>query len=745
MLPRAQHPIILQVALPTPLRRYFDYLAPIDVDPTQIQLGARIKVPFRQRTLIGVIVHLRQTSDFPLEKLKHAEALLEPEPLLTSELLTLGLWLVDYYHHAPGDIFLSLLPSLLRQEKEASTTPSRRKALQLFTLTAQGETALTASDGDKASKITKKQHEILSWLQKNPGASTVDFATAKLSLAIVKRLQTQGFIEAIESTQTLSTFVPEMPPNLMPEQQHVLEQISAELQHFVTWVLDGITGSGKTEVYLRLIERVLTAGQQALVLIPEIGLTPQMVSRFRKRFAEPMAILHSGLSAKDRMQAWLAAREGKARIVLGTRSALFTPFQNLGIIIVDESHDSSFKQQDHLRYHARDVAIKRAQLLGIPIILGSATHSLETLYAVKQGRFRYLRLNTRAGNASLPTMRLLSIRDIHLKEGLSPDLIEAMRKHLDAGNQVLLFLNRRGFAPSLMCHQCAWIAHCKHCDAKLTLHLNPRQLRCHHCEKIYPEPKSCLACHGRQLIPLGLGTVRVEQVLAELFPEYTSIRIDRDSVRGKALEQAMADIHEGKAQILIGTQMLAKGHHFPNVTLVGMIDGDSGFFSSDFRGAERMAQTLLQVAGRAGRADKPGEVIIQTRHPEHPALQALIHQGYHAFVKMTLAEREIAALPPFQSLALVRTEGTQEAPLYDLLNQMKALGIKVDDTHVDMLGPIPAPMSRKAGKLQFQLLLSSAHRPQLQQFLHRWLAEIEQLPHAKRVQWSLDVDPTEMY
>jgi primosomal protein N' (replication factor Y) len=254
-----------------------------------------------------------------------------------------------------------------------------------------------------------------------------------------------------------------------------------------------------------------------------------------------------------------------------------------------------------------------------------------------------------------------------------------------------------------------------------------------------------MACHGRQLIPLGLGTVRIEQVLAEFFPQYVSIRIDRDSMRGKALEQAMADIHEGKAQILIGTQMLAKGHHFPNVTLVGMIDGDSGFFSSDFRGAERMAQTLLQVAGRAGRADKPGEVIIQTRHPEHPALQALIHQGYHAFVKMTLAEREMAALPPFQSLAMVRTEGTQEAPLYDLLNQMKALGIKVDDTHVDMLGPIPAPMSKKAGKLQFQLLLSSANRPQLQQFLHRWLAEIEQLPSAKRIQWSLDVDPTEMY
>ncbi len=730
-----QKPWFLRLALPTPLRRYFDYLPPKNIEPDQLQLGMRIKVPFGKRTLVGILIQLHHQSEIPLEKLKPAYQVLESEPLLTPELLKLGLWLVDYYHHAPGDIFLSLLPTLLRQVEELKT--NQRQSQQCYRLTQVGESQIA----ETSSSLTQKQRDILLWLQQNADVSSKAIQHAQLSMNIVKRLQKQGYIETI----TLQTSVViETPPTLMPEQEVVMKQIKDDLNKFATWVLDGITGSGKTEIYLQLIRLVLNEQKQVLVLIPEIGLTPQMVSRFQQRFKEPIVVIHSGLSPKERLAAWLDARHHKACIVLGTRSALFTPFSDLGLIIVDEAHDSSFKQQDHLRYHARDVAIKRAQLLNIPIVLGSATHSLETLYAVKQRRFRYTRLTTRAGLAQLPSISLLSIRDTRLHEGLAPKLIDAMGKHLAAGNQVLLFLNRRGFAPSLMCHQCAWIAHCKHCDAKLTLHLDPRQLRCHHCDRIYPEPKSCLSCHGRQLIPLGLGTVRIEQALADIFPHHPSIRIDRDSIRGKALETAISHIHQGKAHILIGTQMLAKGHHFPNVTLVGIVDGDSGFFSSDFRGAERMAQTLLQVAGRAGRAQKPGEVIIQTRHPEHPLLQALVNEGYHAFVKMTLTEREQAALPPFHSLALIRAEGTQEAPLHDFLNQLKAIGIKINRHAIDMLGPIPAPMTRKAGKLQFQLLLSSPKRSALQQFLHDLLAEIEQLPSAKRIRWSLDVDPIDM-
>lgn len=732
---------ILHVALPTPLRRYFDYLPPPDTSISQLKPGTRVKVPFGKRTLVGILVQISEHSDFPREKLKHVYALLEPEPLLTPELLQLGLWLADYYHHTPGDIFLALLPNLLRQvATEDELIAKKEKGLCCFKLTVLGENVINST----VSKITQKQMDLLTWLQQHPNASREFIKASNISLDILKRLIIHNMVEVTEiETQTAN--LPETPPILTQEQQQIITSIEANANEFMTWVIDGVTGSGKTEVYLRLIEKQLAQDQQVLVLIPEIGLTPQMIARFKGRFACPMAILHSGLSAKARLQAWLDAKAGTARIVLGTRSALFTPFANLGLIIVDEAHDSSFKQQDHLRYHARDVAIKRAQLLGIPIVLGSATHSLETLYAVKLGRFRYLRLMMRAGGAKPPSMTLIPIRDLRLHEGLSPMLIEAMRKHLAAGNQVLLFLNRRGFAPSLMCHHCAWIAHCKQCDAKLTLHLNPRQLQCHHCERIYQEPTSCPACHGRQLIALGLGTVRIEQALSELFPDYASIRIDRDSVRGNALEKALEQIHLGKAKILIGTQMLAKGHHFPDVTLVGILDGDSGFFSSDFRGAERMAQTILQVAGRAGRAEKHGEVLIQTRYPEHPALQALVNDGYHAFVKMTLAERQAATLPPYQSLALIRAHGKQENVLQDFLNQIKALAMKVDDTDIELLGPIPAPMGKKAGKLQFQLLLGSKNRPKLQQFLHRWLKEVEQLPHAHRLQWSLDVDPTELY
>lgn len=732
---------ILHVALPTPLRRYFDYLPPSDIHLSQLKPGTRVKVPFGKRTLVGILVRISEQSDLPREKLKLAYALLEPEPLLTTELLQLGIWLVDYYHHAPGDIFLALLPNLLRQATtEDEIIAKKKKSVCCFKLTKLGEDVINKT----ISKVTQKQMDLLTWLAKNPNASQELIKAENISLDILKRLMIQNMIEPVE-IEIQTPYLPEIPPTLTQEQQQIITSIEANANEFMTWVIDGVTGSGKTEVYLRLIEQRLTENQQVLVLIPEIGLTPQMIARFKSRFTCPIAILHSGLSAKARLQAWLDAKSGKARIVLGTRSALFTPFSALGLIIVDEAHDSSFKQQDHLRYHARDVAIKRAQLLGVPIVLGSATHSLETLYAVKLGRFRYLRLMMRAGGAKPPSMTLVPIRDLRLYEGLSPILIEAMRKHLLDGSQVLLFLNRRGFAPSLMCHHCAWIAHCKQCDARLTLHLNPRQLQCHHCERVYHEPPSCPACHGRQLIALGLGTVRIEQALAELFPEYTSLRIDRDSVRGNALEHALEQIHLGKVQILIGTQMLAKGHHFPNVTLVGILDGDSGFFSSDFRGAERMAQTILQVAGRAGRANKPGEVLIQTRYPEHPALQALVNEGYHAFVKMTLAERQMAALPPYQSLALIRTHGKQEHILQDFLNQMKALAIKVDDTDIELLGPIPAPMGKKAGKLQFQLLVGSHNRPKLQQFLHRWLKEVEQLPHANRLQWSLDVDPTELY
>ncbi len=529
-------------------------------------------------------------------------------------------------------------------------------------------------------------------------------------------------------------------------QQNAIYKISATLGEFNIFVLDGVTGSGKTEVYMQLIQTVLDRNQQVLVLVPEITLTPQLQQRFQARFSTPIAISHSKLTDLQRKNTWLLMQSGACSLLLGTRSALFTPLPKIGLIILDEEHDSSFKQQEGFRFSARDVAVMRGKLANVPVILGSATPSLESLYNVKQHRYQHLSLPERAGNALPPLVQILDIRQQKLKEGLSAKLLEEMTTTLAKGEQVLLFLNRRGFAPTLICDDCGWVARCIHCDANLVIHRNKNLLRCHHCGTEHRLISTCPACQSPDLISLGLGTERLESVLTRLFTDKVVLRLDRDSTQKKgALDDFLAQIHAGAAHIILGTQLLAKGHHFPNVTLVAILDVDSGLFSTDFHSGEKLAQLIVQVSGRAGRELKQGKVLLQTRQPEHPLLTELLRDGYAKFAALALAEREMAGLPPFSYQALLRAHHENEELPQTFLQAVAALAQSLNEQNVQVLGAIPAPMARRAGQYRFQLLFQHTNRTTLHHLLRQLMPQILTLKLAAKVRWSLDVDPVDLF
>lgn len=531
-----------------------------------------------------------------------------------------------------------------------------------------------------------------------------------------------------------------------PAQQTAIDAVCASLGQFAVFLLEGITGSGKTEVYLQIIHEVLQRGQQVLVLVPEISLTPQLEERFKHRFAVNIAISHSKLTDNQRADAWLHAQQGACSILLGTRSALFTPFTNLGLIVLDEEHDSSFKQQDSLRFSARDVAIVRGKLLNIPVVLGSATPSFESLHNVAKQRYQWLHLPERAGYSITPSLQLLDIRNKRMREGLSEALLTEMQTTLAKNEQVLLFLNRRGFAPTLICHGCGWVARCLHCEANLVIHADESLLRCHHCGTEHGLLNACPACKTGELTPLGLGTERVEKVLKKVFPDKVTLRLDTDSVRRKgSLENYLEQIHQGEIDIILGTQMLAKGHHFPNVTLVAILDVDSGLFSIDFHAAEKVAQMIVQVSGRAGRAEKAGKVIMQTRQPDHPLLTTLIQHGYQRFAESALAERNTAGLPPFSYQALISAQARDAELPPVFLQTVIDLAAQTPKHNVLLLGPVPAPMAKRAGFHRYQLLLQSKQRGDLQTLLTTLIPDVAKLKIAAKVRWSLDVDPVDLY
>ncbi|MBV6418634.1 MAG: Primosomal protein N' [Steroidobacteraceae bacterium] len=550
--------------------------------------------------------------------------------------------------------------------------------------------------------------------------------------------------EAAADPRIDGPFVRASPFTLTAEQQVAVDAIDASHGRFGAFLLHGITGSGKTEVYLRLVERVLARGERALVLVPEIGLTPQLVGRFAGRFAVPMATLHSALTHTTRLAAWRDALSGRARIVIGTRSAVFAPLPDLGLVVIDEEHDASFKQHEGgFRYSARDIAVMRAQRAGGPIVLGSATPSLESLHNAAHGRYARLALPRRAGAAAPPRLALVDLRAEAMRNGLSTFVVEAIRRHLEGNGQVLVFLNRRGYAPTLACTACGWIAGCASCDARLTVYARAARLKCHHCNADAPLPARCPTC-GYEVRAVGQGTERVEETLSTLFPGASLARLDRDVVRrDEELTAVLGRFASGEARILVGTQMVTKGHDFPNVTLAVVLNADHGLFSTDFRAAERLAQTIVQVAGRAGRGARPGEVLIQTEYPGHPLLASLLERGYEGFAEAALAERRAAGWPPFGRLAAVRASAsTLQVAVGFLAEAKRSLA---PPRGMRLLGPAPAAMARRADRFHAQLLVESDDRATLHRFLDAWLPRAEGLPGARRVRWALDVDPLELF
>jgi len=731
--------LILQVAVPSPLHGSLDYLPPPHCPSDTLRPGIRVQVPFGKRKVIGVLIQATDQSRIASQRLRPALSLLDQEPLLSKDLLDLSVWASRYYHHPLGEVIAALLPAALR-----SGQPARLPGMQVWKITAAGQGISSAE-----LKRAPRQAALLKRLQVAPiGLRNDELAEDEAAWRPAMRaLVDKGWAEC--QTQTAARATPsacaQADITLNAAQHSAVTAVGNALGRFESFLLDGVTGSGKTEVYLEIIRQVIAGGRQALVLVPEIGLTPQLVSRFAERLGHALAVMHSGLTDSERLQSWLLARNGLAPIVIGTRSAVFTPLHKPGIIIIDEEHDLSFKQQEGFRYHARDIAVWRARQLGIPIVLGSATPSFETLFNAERGRYQRLALPARAGDAKAPRLRTVDMRHQKLTGNLSPQLLQAIGQHLTQGNQVLLFLNRRGYAPTLLCHDCGWVAQCRRCDAHLTYHHGQRLLRCHHCGAEQPMNDHCPTCNSTELRPLGHGTERVEQALREHFPHYSCARIDRDSTRRKgSLQQLLSDTHSGHHRILLGTQMLAKGHHFPNVTLAAILDGDQGLFGVDFRAGERMAQLITQVAGRAGRATQPGEVLIQTHHPDHPLLRTLLIEGYQRFAAAALAERREAELPPYVNLALLRAEATAADAPNRFLSEAVSLANELGAPGVSLLGPIPSPMERRAGRYRSQLLIQAAQRADLHRLLDAWLPTLGPLPSGRKVRWAIDVDPMEM-
>ena len=730
---------VIRVAIPAPLGRLFDYLTPA-TDPTRpIQPGDRVLVPFGRQKKTGIVIELSNHSDFQTEQLKPVESLLDPEPILSEDDLTLLRWVSQYYHHPIGEVCATALPAALRRGE-----PAEMHRNQLWRLTESGQ--------DQAPPVMRanahRQRAVWQRLADHPhGCGADQFSDIDWNWRTpLNTLMQQGWVELVDAAPNV--LPPVQAPTFIanPDQQAAIEKVQQHLGQFAPVLLEGVTGSGKTEVYLQLIQTCLDQGSQALVLLPEISLTPQLAARFQERLSVPMALFHSGLNDNQRLQAWLKARSGETRVLLGTRSAVFTPMRDLGLIILDEEHDLSFKQQDSLRYSARDVAVMRAKQSNIPVLLGSATPALESLYNAQQGRYQHAHLPKRAGQATAPKMHRIDCRQQALQHGLSEPLIEAIRQTLDQSEQVLLFLNQRGYAPTLMCHACGWVAQCRRCDARMVIHQSQNRLKCHHCGVEQAIPDRCDDCHRNELFALGQGTQRVESGLLELFPNTPISRIDRDSTRRKgSLEQTLEAIHQGGARILIGTQMLAKGHHFPDVTLVGILDVDAGLFSCDFRASERMAQQIVQVAGRAGRAEKPGRVLLQTHQPDHPFLQSLLAQGYSEFAQAALEERQQAGLPPYAFQALFRAEAVQESLAVEFLQSVRQTLFGSNPNGVEVLGPVPAPMLKRAGRFRQQLLLQSAKRKSLHQLLATVRPQLESWPAARKVRWSLDIDPLDLF
>ncbi len=726
----------LQLALPVPLPTLFDYAPAAGLAVGMDDVGRRLRVPFGAREMVGIVAGVAEVA--PEVALREAGAFLDNQPVLAGELWTSLHWLARYLHAPLGEVLATALPASLRRGD-----PLPDIAEYGWRLTEAGHTALPGLRAGAPRQLAE-------WLQAQGIGSELELDIAQPGWrAPMRNLRKRTLVERIDIEAPSSGQATHTGPALNPAQRAAADAILGA-EGYTPFLLDGVTGSGKTEVYLEAIAACLARGRQALVLVPEIGLTPQMLARFEKRLGVPVHALHSGLSDNERARTWWAAAMGRARVIVGTRSAVFVPLPEAGLIVIDEEHDGSYKQFDGIRYHARDFAIVRAKALEVPVVLGSATPSLESLHNAHAGRYAVLRLTERAGDAQPPRVRVLDVRKRPLQAGLAPEMLSAIRAALDAGGQVLVFKNRRGYAPVLLCHDCGWSAHCPRCSTPdkptpMTAHAGGKRLQCHHCGSRRPAPAACPDCAGLALEPQGNGTERIEELLAAQFNDVPVIRIDRGSTqRRDALQQHFAALG-AQPGILIGTQMLAKGHDLPNLTLVAVVGIDEGLYSADFRSTEKLAQLLVQVAGRAGRADKPGEVLLQTHHPDHPLLHTLISGGYHAFADEELALRDAAALPPHAHLAVLRAEARDAEAPTRFLAEAKRLLDAADDDALQLHGPLPAPMPRRAGYQRMQLVVSADQRKALHQALGALMPSLRALPDARKLRWSLDVDAVDLY
>jgi primosomal protein N' (replication factor Y) len=712
---------ILRVALDTPLHRLFDYRLPDSLGI--VPRGSLVEVPFGRTRQIGVALYQQSHSTIPADKLREVIRIFDDRPALSPDILRLTQFCADYYHYPLGAILLATLPPRLRNAMPfVAATP-------WLVLTESGRTATP-------SARAKAQHALLDSLRVTPQAREAVRANKQTRHATA--LVAAGWAEWARLPPSDTSSPTAAPPPATGEQQAALDRLLPSLGQFGVHLIHGVTGSGKTELYLRLIDAVLEQGGQALVLIPEISLTPQLEQHFRRRFpGRRIATLHSGLSERARAENWLAAPD--ADLLLGTRLSVFTPLPRLGLIVVDEEHDLSFKQQDGLRYSARDVAIARAKQCKIPVLLGSATPSLESYTQALNGRYQLIEMNQRAiSQAQLPAIELVDLKHIPIDNGLTRPALQALSETLARGEQSLVFLNRRGYAPALYCPSCAWVSPCPNCSARMVLHQSARHLKCHHCGFESRIPAECPSCGNPDLKALGQGTQRLEETLSTLLPTARIQRIDRDSMRPRAWSELGEAVHGGELDILVGTQMLAKGHDFPNMTLALILDTDGALYSPDFRATERLFAQLMQVAGRAGRADKPGRVLIQTAFPDHPLFRYLQSHDYPGYARMLLAERKQLDLPPLTRQVLLRAEAPSMSAALAFLQQ--AARVAPEHPQISVFTAAPAPMARVANLERAQLLIQSSSRRALQTFVSEWQGQIGTIkPRISR--WSLDIDP----
>ena len=717
---RAPPRVVVEVAVPVPLHRSFDYLPP--AAGAMPEPGVRVRVPFGARKLVGVVLSTRRDSPADPASLKPIAEVL-PDGAVPPELLDLLRWTADYYAAPPGEIVTHALPPALRR-----TRAFRRPPPDWWRITDAGRSS--------EARGAPRRRQALDRLAEGP-AHRDELEAEGIRPAVLRALAEAGLAEACDPPAP----EPVPGPELNSDQRTAVAAALRARHRFEALLLAGVTGSGKTEVYLQAARALMGNRRQVLMLLPEIGLTPQLVRRIEARLGQRAWTYHSGLSEGERVATWEAAASGRARLLVGTRSAVFLPLKDPALIVVDEEHDASFKQFDGMRYHGRDVAVMRASRLGIPVMLGTATPSLESLSNAGRGRYRQVELPKRAGASELPRWRIEDLRGQSVRDGLGERLRDRIGKRLANGDQVLVYRNRRGYAPVLVCEECGWQADCERCSAHLTWHRARGSLDCHHCGHRRPAPPRCPSCQSPRLVPAGAGTQRIEQALAAAFPDVPVHRVDRDSVRGKdELESLLAEVMRGEPCILVGTQMLAKGHHLPAIGLAVVLDADQALFSADFRAPERLAQTVFQVAGRAGRG-RPGEFLLQTRHPEHPLIRELARGAYLDSAGLLLAERDAAELPPAWSLAMVRAEARDAA---DARRFLSTVAGRLDGDGLRVAGPLQAILQRRAGHWRYQLWLMAERRATLRRALAGLPAALEALPEARRVRWHLDVDPLEM-